>query len=57
MKGRSAQKMECFGKGGNGMIRIRAFGLIIAFVMFLAIAAPAAAAEKSFDLKIPGCTA
>ena len=56
-KGDPAQEMDCFGKGGNEMIMVRAFGLIIAFVLFFVIAAPVAAAEKTFDLKIPGCTA
>jgi hypothetical protein len=49
--------MDCFGEGGNGMIRIRAFCLMIAFVLFFVFAAPVAAAEKTFELKIPGCTA
>jgi hypothetical protein len=39
------------------MIRGKALGLMVAFVLFFAMAAPVAAAERSFDLKIPGCTA
>ncbi len=50
--------MEGFGKEGNGMIRTGAFCLMIAFVLlFVIVVAPVAAAEKTFDLKIPGCTA
>jgi hypothetical protein len=39
------------------MIRIRALGLMMAVVLLLVMAAPVAAAERTVDLKIPGCTA
>ena len=39
------------------MIAKKAVSLMALFAMLLVMAAPAAAAEKSFDIKIPGCTA
>ncbi len=32
-------------------------GLVLAVMLVVAAAAPLAAAEKTFDLKIPGCSA
>jgi hypothetical protein len=35
----------------------KVLGLVLALMLVVAAAAPLAAAEKSFDIKIPGCTA
>jgi hypothetical protein len=44
---------------GNGMIGKKALGLVLVWVLALSVAAalPAAAAEETFQLNIPGCTA
>ena len=48
---------EIFTEGGNGMIGKKAFGLIFVLALLVALALPASAAEKTFQLHIPGCTA
>ena len=39
------------------MKREKAVSLMAVLVMFFVMAAPVTAAEKSFDVKIPGCAA
>jgi hypothetical protein len=38
------------------MIGKKALGLIVVLALLVAVALPAAAAEKTFQLNIPGCT-
>ncbi|MBA4421597.1 MAG: hypothetical protein C0390_00695 [Syntrophus sp. (in: bacteria)] len=45
------------GKGDDGMIGKKLFGLAAVFLLLLVIAAPVTAAEKTIQLNIPGCHA